>query len=84
MMEKRIRYYDLLRILCTAFIIYYHMMIELIIEDIYPSEQISPLFSTPNISIATLGVAVFFILSGAGLIIKGVRKITCKKDLSAI
>ena len=67
MMGKRIRYYDLLRILCTAFIIYYHMMIELVIEDIYPSEQISPLFSTPNISIATLGVAVFFILSGAGL-----------------
>ena len=43
------------------------MMIELVIEDIYPSEQISPLFSTPNISIATLGVAIFFILSGAGL-----------------
>ena len=67
MSGQRIRYYDLLRVLCTAFIIYYHMMVELVIEDIYPSEDIFPLFSTPNISFATLGVAVFFMLSGAGL-----------------
>lgn len=72
--NKRIRYYDLLRILSMVMIVYYHIMVELWIEDIYPDDKISPFYSTPNISVATLAVAIFFILSGAGLTISNSDK----------
>ena len=64
---KRIKYFDLLRIVCFSFIIFYHMMVQLQINGIYPSEKVSPYFSNANMHIATLAVAVFFMLSGAGL-----------------
>lgn len=43
------------------------MMIQLYINGIYPSEKLSPFFSNANMHIATLAVAVFFMLSGASL-----------------
>lgn len=64
---KRIKYFDLLRIVCFVFITFYHMMIQLYIDGIYPSEKLSPFFSNANMHIATLAVAVFFMLSGASL-----------------
>ncbi|MCR5279114.1 MAG: acyltransferase [Lachnospiraceae bacterium] len=67
--RERIRYYDLLRVVCFALIIYYHMMMELFSCGIYPIEALSPFFENPNMHIATLAVAVFFMLSGASLTI---------------
>lgn len=64
---KKIRYYDLLRIISFCFIIFYHMMIQLQISGIYPPEKVSRFFMNDNMHIATLAVAVFFMLSGACL-----------------
>lgn len=64
---KKIRYYDALRIISFCFIIFYHMMIQLQISEIYPAEKVSPFFSNSNMHLATLAVAVFFMLSGACL-----------------
>lgn len=64
---KRIKYYDLLRVVCFCFIIFYHMMVQLTICGIYPNEKISAFYSNANMHIATLAVAVFFMLSGASL-----------------
>lgn len=64
---KRIKYFDLLRVVCFSFIIFYHMMIQLQINGVYPAEKLSPFFSNANMHIATLAVAVFFMLSGASL-----------------
>lgn len=77
--NRRIRYYDLLRVLSTALIIYYHFMVELWIEDIYPDYKILPLYSTPNISVATVAVAIFFMLSGAGLTLSNSDKFEAGK-----
>lgn len=56
---KRIKYYDLLRVVCFCFIIFYHMMVQLTINGIYPNEKISTFYSNVNMHIATLAVAVF-------------------------
>lgn len=77
--NNRIRYFDLLRIVCTAFIIYYHMIVELWVDGIFPSEKVSVLYSNPNMSLATLGVGVFFILSGAGLTLSSNKKFSIKE-----
>lgn len=65
---KRIRYFDLLRCVSFCFIIFYHMVIQLHLSEICSLESITSLFSNSNMHIATLGVAVFFMLSGASLV----------------
>lgn len=65
---KRIRYFDLLRCISFCFIIFYHMVIQLHLSEICSLERITPLFANSNMHIATLGVAVFFMLSGASLV----------------
>ena len=64
---KRIRYFDLLRSISFIFIIFYHMMVQLYLSGICSYDKVSPFFSNGNMHIATLGVAVFFMLSGASL-----------------
>ncbi len=64
---KRIRYFDLLRCTCFCFIIFYHLLFQLYLSGICPVERLNPLFSNSNMHLATLGVAVFFMLSGASL-----------------
>lgn len=63
----RIHYYDLLRSICVCMIVYYHMVVQLILSVIYDVPRISPFYENANMHIATLGVAVFFMLSGASL-----------------
>lgn len=77
--NRRIRYYDLLRVLSTALIIYYHFMVELWIVDIYLDEKVSPFYSTPNVSASTVAVAIFFMLSGAGLTLSNTDKFEAGK-----
>lgn len=64
---KRIRYFDILRSVSFIFIIFYHMMVQLYLSDICSYQKVSPFFENNNMHIATLGVAVFFMLSGASL-----------------
>lgn len=64
---KRIRYFDLIRVICFCLIIYYHMVVQLGIDGIYEISQVSRWYETANLHLATTPVAVFFILSGASL-----------------
>lgn len=64
---KRIKYFDLLRVVCFSFIIFYHMTVQLQLNEVFPAEKLIPLYCNTNMHIATLAVAVFFMLSGAGL-----------------
>lgn len=64
---KRIRYFDLLRCISFCFIIFYHMISQLYFSKLFPLDKILPFYENDNMNIAMLGVAVFFILSGAGL-----------------
>ena len=62
---KRIQYFDILRIISTALVIWYHLVIQLANDGIVPQTVLSPLYSSANIHVATLAVSVFFMLSGA-------------------
>ena len=64
---KRIRYFDLLRCISFCFIIFYHMISQLYFSRLFPLDKVLPFYENDNMNIAMLGVAVFFILSGAGL-----------------
>ncbi len=66
---KRVRYFDLLRVVCFCMIIWYHMLVELCNDGMLALEDVSPWFANANIHIGTLSVAVFFMLSGASLTI---------------
>lgn len=76
---KRVKYYDLLRVVCFCFIILYHMLIQLYLSGICTNEQVSVYFSNSNMHIATLAVAVFFMLSGAGLACSTKKEINIKQ-----
>lgn len=64
---KRIRYFDLLRCISFCFIIFYHMISQLYFSRLFTLDKVLPFYENDNMNIAMLGVAVFFILSGAGL-----------------
>ena len=65
--QKRIKAFDLMRVVAFALIILYHLLVQLQIEGIYPAETVSKFYATPNMHIATLAVSIFFMLSGASL-----------------
>lgn len=46
---------------------FYHMISQLYFSKLFPLDKILPFYENDNMNIAMLGVAVFFILSGAGL-----------------
>ncbi|WP_035774630.1 acyltransferase family protein [Butyrivibrio sp. VCB2006] len=68
-MNKRYNFMNVLRVLSMLFIVFYHMLITLYIDGIRQLESISFLFENANMHIAKIGVGLFFMLSGAGLML---------------
>lgn len=76
--KKHLVFLDVLRTFAFACIILYHFMIELEISNLYsfPDHGIS--YANANMHIATLGVSLFFIVSGAGLMLSARRRFDLK------
>ena len=66
-MKKRYNFMNLLRILSMFAIVFYHMVFTLYLYGIRQHDSIKFLFSNENMHIAKVGVSLFFILSGCGL-----------------
>lgn len=64
---KRIKYFDVLRVICFAIIIFYHMVAQLPINGVCAQEAIAPFVANENMQLGTFAVAVFFMISGASL-----------------
>ena len=64
---KRIKHFDVVRVICFILIIYYHMIAQLPLNGICSHEVIYPLVANANMQIGTFAVAVFFMISGASL-----------------
>lgn len=77
--KKRIKYYDLLRIISFCMVIFYHMIVQVEINGIWPAETTAPLYMNTNIHLGMVSVAVFFMLSGAGLAISASKSFSLKK-----
>ena len=69
MMKKRYDFMDVIRFLSMAGIVYYHLLATLYLCGIRQYESISPFFENNNIHVATVGVGLFFMISGAGLML---------------
>ena len=68
-MKKRYNFMNLLRVLSMFTIVFYHMLITLYIYGIRQLESISFFFENKNMHIAKIGVCLFFMLSGCGLML---------------
>lgn len=64
---KRIKYFDVLRVICFIIIIFYHMVAQLPINGVCVQEAIDPFVANENMQLGTFAVAVFFMISGASL-----------------
>ena len=76
---KRIKHFDLLRVICFLLIIYYHMVAQLPVNGICSYGDIWPFVANENLQIGTFAVSVFFMLSGASLMHTTKEKIAVGK-----
>ncbi len=60
---------DVLRLLSMAGIVYYHMVVTLYLKGIRQLDSVSPLYENSNMHIAKVCVGLFFMMSGAGLML---------------
>lgn len=77
--KKRIKYYDLLRIMSFCMVIFYHMVVQLEVLGICPPEKTAPVYMNTNMHLGMISVAVFFMLSGAGLTLSASKDFSLKK-----
>lgn len=64
---KRIKHFDVVRVICFIAIIYYHIIAQLPVNGICSHEAIYPFVANANMQVGTFAVAVFFMISGASL-----------------
>lgn len=76
--RKHYLYIDIIRILSLFLIIVYHYMIEAELVGTYYFTYRGIPYATPNLHIAMVGVALFFMISGGGLMLGS------QKDFSAV
>ena len=68
-MTKRYNFMSVLRVLSMLTIVFYHMLITLYIYGIRQIDSIRFFFENANMHIAKIGVCLFFMLSGCGLML---------------
>ncbi len=73
-MKKRYYFMDVIRIVSMLAIVFYHMVITLSENGIRQLDSITFMYETPNMHIATVGVGLFFMISGAGLMYSSMHK----------
>jgi peptidoglycan/LPS O-acetylase OafA/YrhL len=73
-MKKKYNFMNVLRVLSMIAIVFYHMVFTLYLYGIRQIESVRFLFENTNMHIAKVGVGLFFILSGAGLMLSGKDK----------
>lgn len=64
---------DVLRLLCMAGIVFYHMVFALYLKGIRQLDSVSMLFQNSNMHIAKVCVGIFFMISGAGLMLSTLK-----------
>ncbi|MBO4477742.1 MAG: acyltransferase [Lachnospiraceae bacterium] len=73
-MKKKYCYMDVLRLVSMLAIVYYHMIVSLYLEGAREYASLEKFFQNVNAHLATTGVGIFFMLSGAGLMFSSQKK----------
>lgn len=76
--SNRIKYFDLLRIFSFATVIYCHMLMQLNLSGIWPASLTYPMMANDNMHIGMVVVGIFFMLSGASLMLSTNNKFEVK------
>ncbi len=79
-MKKRYEFMNVLRLLAMLAIVFYHMTVTLYLMGIRQLESVRVFYENANMHIAKVGVCLFFMLSGAGLMLSSKDK----EDFSAL
>lgn len=77
-MKRRIWFLDIIRVIAFVFIIFYHMAVQLPLDGICDVTRVTPFYLNANLHIATLGVTLFFMISGAGLMLGSLQEFDLK------
>lgn len=77
--KHRYRFMNWIRVLAFVLIIVYHFIVELEKNSIYSFVNNGIYYSNVNIDISVIGVSLFFIISGSGLMLSSQRKWDIKK-----
>ena len=70
---------DMIRVLAFSLVIIYHFMIETETHGVFSFTEHGIFYMNANVHIASLGVAMFFMLSGVGLMLGTKRKFNLKQ-----
>lgn len=65
---------DLLRVVAFMLVFFYHFLVRTAENGIISSEMAGKIYEHPNFHMATLGVSLFFIISGTGLMMSSRQK----------
>lgn len=65
--KKRYFFLDVLRVLAFFLVFFYHFLVRTAENGLITQEAASKIYEHPNFHMATLGVSLFFIISGMGL-----------------
>ncbi len=66
-MKKRYNFMDLIRVICVIPIVFYHMLVTLSEYGVRQADSLNKYYETPNFFFGVVGVALFFMISGGGL-----------------
>ena len=80
-MKKRINFLDVLRFLAFGMIIFYHLVVRLHLSGCYELSKVEVFYSNHNIHMGTIGVTMFFFISGLGLMLSTKDKFNLKEYL---
>lgn len=65
--------------MCFCVVVFYHMMVQLYLDGMYALDVVESYFNNANINLAMLSVTLFFMLSGASLMISTKDPIDCRQ-----
>ena len=77
-MKNRIHFIDYLRNFAFVLIMLYHMLFQLSLDGICPTGLVEPFYAGENIHIGTLGVSLFFMISGFCLMYESRQGFDCR------
>ena len=71
---KRYEFMSILRLLSLMGVVYYHMLVTLYLEGVRQKDTIEAMYANVNMNFPAIGVSLFLMLSGGGLMMSSKKK----------
>lgn len=77
--KQRFHYIDVLRVMALFLIVLYHFETDIITSGLFDLQAAGIFYETANIHMAKVGVTLFFMVSGFGLMLSGLHSFSLKQ-----